>query len=296
MSRRRKNKSEEHINLERWLVSYADFITLLFAFFVVMYSISSVNEGKYRVLSSTLNLAFDQNAVKQEKVLSKEPIPEGLREGKDLAQTPINEEKLPTSPDVVDVKGGVIHDDQAQLNSVANDLDQILAPYIQDDLIKVKRDQAWIEVEMKSGLLFQSGSSNLSVEAVPMVGKLADVFKSIPNMIHVEGHTDDKPINTREFPSNWELSAARAASVVHELMKDGVDPMRMAALAYGEYHPIADNGTEEGRYKNRRVTIILQSQSMARYKGGLESAVGNAAPPNSSNGQPPQLIRLPGQR
>jgi chemotaxis protein MotB len=265
MSRRRKSKDEEHSNLERWLVSYADFITLLFAFFVVMYSISSVNEGKYRVLSTTLNLAFDDKAVQQDKVMAKDPIPEGLREGRDLAQTPINEEQLPTSPDVIDVKGGVIHEDQAQLEKVANDLDQVLAPYIQDDLIKVKRDKAWVEVEMKSGLLFQSGNANLSLEAIPMLGKLANIFKSIPNTVHVEGHTDNKPISTRDFLSNWELSAARAASVVHQLTKEGVDPMRMAAVAYGEYHPIAGNDSEEGRNKNRRVTIVLQSQSMTRY-------------------------------
>jgi len=265
MSRRRKQGDEEHVNLERWLVSYADFITLLFAFFVVMYSISSVNEGKYRVLSDTLSRAFDPRTSAAEKVMAKDVIQEGLREGRDMAKTPIEEKLVPENPDVIQMQGHA-GEDQAQLARVADDLEQVLAPYIQDELINVKRDQAWIEVEMKSGLLFPSGSAILSPEALPMLSKLAAIFREIPNVIHVEGHTDDRPINTREFPSNWELSAARAAGVVHQLMKAGVDPVRMVALSYGEYHPLADNVTEAGRDQNRRVTIVLQAQATARYR------------------------------
>lgn len=287
MSRRRKKGHEEHVNLERWLVSYADFITLLFAFFVVMYSISSVNEGKYRVLSDTLSRAFDPKTSASDKMMAKDIVQEGLRPGRDMAQLPIEEKLVPDNPAVVELKGKV-GDDEAQLDKVADDLDQVLAPYIQDDLINIKRDKAWLEVEMKSGLLFASGSASLSSESVPMLDKLAAIFKDLPNVIHVEGHTDNRPINTREFPSNWELSASRAASVVHQLMKAGVDPMRMAALSYGEYHPLADNSTEEGRYQNRRVTIVLQAQSMARYKLPNDQQAGAVAVPPVPATAPPK--------
>ncbi|NJD07121.1 MAG: flagellar motor protein MotD [Methylococcaceae bacterium] len=278
MSRRRKQGHEEHVNLERWLVSYADFITLLFAFFVVMYSISSVNEGKYRVLSDTLSRAFDPKTSAGDKTMAKDIVQDGLRPGRDMAQLPIDEKLVPDNPAVIE-QNGKPGEDEAQLARVAEELNQVLAPYIQDDLINIKRDKAWLEVEMKSGLLFASGSASLSTESVPMLDKLAAIFKEIPNAIQVEGHTDNRPINTREFPSNWELSAARAASVVHQLMRAGVDPVRMGALSYGEYHPLVDNGSEEGRYQNRRVTIVLQAQSMARYKLPSDSQAGSVPPP-----------------
>jgi chemotaxis protein MotB len=261
---RRKGRHEEHENLERWLVSYADFITLLFAFFVVMYSISSVNEGKYKVLSETLNTAFS-TTTKQLGYIERtaDPIQLGtITQSVDGAELPIVPDKRPSSPDVVDTGGGgSAGEDKAQLQGVADRIERELAPYIQDDVIQLKRHDSWIEVEMKSGLLFPSGRADLSVEVTPMLEKLSDIFKSVQNTIQVEGHTDNKPINTREFPSNWELSAARAASVVHQLMRNGIEPHRMAAIGYGEHHPIQSNDTEDGRYRNRRVTIKLQSKS-----------------------------------
>ena len=259
---RRKSRHEEHENLERWLVSYADFITLLFAFFVVMYSISSVNEGKYKVLSETLNSAFSPDQKQPGFVeRSADPIQIGtVKRSLDASELPIAPEKRPPSPDVIDNRGGQDGDDGAQLQGIADRIERELAPYIQDDLVQLKRQASWIEVEMKSGLLFSSGHSDLSPEAIPMLEKLADIFKAAPNTIQVEGHTDNKPINTREFPSNWELSAARAASVVHQLARDGIEPGRMAAIAYGEHHPIQPNESEDGRYRNRRVTLKLQSR------------------------------------
>jgi chemotaxis protein MotB len=262
---RRRRSEEEHENLERWLVSYADFITLLFAFFVVMYSISSVNEGKYRVLSESLTAAFSEPQKLQHVEKTQNLIQIGeLKRGQALAVNAIVQ--LPEASDSADREGGQQGDDEAQLAEVASQIERVLAPYIQDELIAVKRESRWVEIEMKSGLLFSSGRAELSPESIPMLEKLADIFKTISNAIHVEGHTDNVPINTREFPSNWELSSARAASVVHQLMKDGVEPARMAAVAHGEYHPLADNGTEAGRYKNRRVTIVLQSRGSVRYK------------------------------
>ncbi|MBS1211787.1 MAG: flagellar motor protein MotD [Proteobacteria bacterium] len=277
---RRKHRRDDHENLERWLVSYADFITLLFAFFVVMYSISSVNEGKYKVLSETLNAVFSDSQKAGLLDRSSHPVQIGIvKRSPDRAEIPIAPDQPPSSPEVIDEYGGEGADDLAQMKSLADQMERALAPYIQEDLIELKRQETWIEVEMKSGLLFPSGRSDLVPEAVPVLAKLADIVRTVPNTIHVEGHTDNKPINTREFPSNWELSAARAASVVHELMRDGVEPGRMAAIAYGEHHPIENNDSEDGRYRNRRVTLILQSRTASRFQLPASQAMGNVTAP-----------------
>jgi len=277
---RRKHREEEHPNHERWLVSYADFITLLFAFFVVMYSISSINEGKYRILSNTLNQVFSDQASNPVAKRTLDPIQVGEVERSEH----LLPEQPPPSPSVVDMEGGQSGDEQSELAHASEQIERVLAPYIQDDLIAVKKEKTWVEVEMKSGLLFASGSAELAPTAIPMIDKLADIFHPLDNPINVEGHTDDKPINTPAFPSNWELSAARAASVVHQLMKGGVNPAHMAAIGHGEHHPIADNATEDGRYQNRRVVLIIQSRAMTRYPSANGSLPG--AKPSSVGLQP----------
>jgi len=172
------------------------------------------------------------------------------------------------------------------LDQLGERLKETLSEYIVQDLISVNREGDWIEIDMKSALLFASGSAVLSPEARPVVEKLAAEIRTAPYEIHVEGHTDDKPISTLQFPSNWELSAARAASVVHEFGRQGVDPRRMAALGYGEYQPIGDNKAEDGRYRNRRVVVVLLPASMARHGRSLNDAAdlfkagfNGAAPP-----------------
>lgn len=257
---RRKHSEEEHENLERWLVSYADFITLLFAFFVVMYSISSLNEGKYKVLSQTLSTVFssakNNPAAARQNLIELNPDTNGPELVNVLPEPP----PIPSAPENLE------ESEQSQLDRVANQMKAVLAPYIQDNLIMVKRDELWVELEIKSGLLFSSGSAALSKDSGTLLYKLSEIFKKIDNFIHVEGHTDNIPIATFEFPSNWALSSARSASVVKQLMDYGVKPEHMVALGYGEYHPIADNHTDEGRNKNRRVSIIIMSKQAARYK------------------------------
>lgn len=259
MPRRRRRREEDHENQERWLISYADFITLLFAFFVVMYSISSVNDGKFRILSKSLDEAFTDPA------RSLTPIQVGH-----LARTTMIVDDL-----VLDMKQSVSDQDSneqeeskkvSQLVRISNQIEEVLSPYIEQDLINIKREDLWVEVEMKSGLLFQSGRADLAEESVPFLNKVAEILRHTPNSIQVEGYTDNIPINTLEFPSNWELSAARAASVVHHFSTQGVNPKRMSAIGYGEHQPLADNRFEEGRNKNRRVVLVLMSQSAVRHK------------------------------
>ena len=294
----RARKHEEHENHERWLVSYADFITLLFAFFVVMYSISSVNEGKYRVLSDSLVASFKSTAK------SLKPIQVG-KLVRSPAVTSISMRNVPVVINLPEMpaprhdplrktgqKGG--KDKNRELGKIGDEIQKAMAPLISKGLIKIRRNKFWIEVDIKSNILFFSGRARLSRAAVPVLEKLAQILKPHNNVIHVEGFTDNVPINTEAFPSNWELSAARAASVVHLFTKAGVDPRRLVALGYGEYRPVASNDTEEGRRKNRRVVLVIKadkkSAGMLRSLRGIEGRSGAGGKPDKGGKSRVQVI------
>ncbi len=257
MARRRNH--EEHENHERWLVSYADFITLLFAFFVVMYSISSINEGKYKVLSDTLTGVFNQPD------RSIEPIPVG-------------EERPRTSePDrsLVDEQSSQAPADALQ--SIANTVREAFGDLIEADQLKVRGNELWIEIELSSSLLFSSGDALPNNAAFELIEKIAKILAPYENPVHVEGFTDNLPIQTAQFPTNWELSAARAASIVRMLAMDGVNPARLASVGYGEFQPVADNATAVGRARNRRVVLVVsRNLDIRRSVSGVGSA--NARP------------------
>jgi chemotaxis protein MotB len=251
---------DESDNHERWLVSYADFVTLLFAFFVVMYSISSVNNAKYEKLSEALDGAFSTiHSVRRVN----DPIQVGTQ------PTTIQPIKLdnPTTEEIN--KQRKLNEDilkeRRQLQMVSEQFEDVLQPYIENKLIEVKRNDFWIELEMNSQLLFLSGEAELSTKASPVLRKIAEVIRRMPNVINIEGHTDDVPIDTIEFPSNWDLSSARATTVVREFVRNGISPKRLSAVGYGEFQPVADNNDEAGRNKNRRVVLVLMSQAFARY-------------------------------
>ena len=253
----RKIRYEEEENYDRWLISYADFITLLFAFFVVMYAMSSINEGKYRVLSDSLEAAFDTPPK------SLRPVQIGVDDMSPNLSI-IQLQKQENSQTYTSIEELQKVAESSELAEIEYDFEQAVMPQIEDDLISVKRDELWVEVEINTKLLFASGEAELELDALPVLQKLANVLKKYPNYIQVEGFTDNFPINTFVFPSNWELSAARAASVVHLFMRQGVTPERMVALGFGEYRPIADNATQQGRQKNRRVVLVVLADDKAR--------------------------------
>lgn len=256
MGRRRNHEEPE--NHERWLVSYADFITLLFAFFVVMYSISSLNEGKYKVLSDSLVGVFSQvdRAMK--------PIPIGEERPRtglpDIS--PIDES--PSTSEAID-----------PLQSIMQSMQAAFSELIDSKQITIRGNELWIEIELNSSLLFPSGDALPNDHAFELIEKVAGILAPFDNPIHVEGFTDDLPIKTNKFPTNWELSAARAGSVVRMLAADGVAPSRLAAVGYGEFQPIADNSTAEGRARNRRVILVIsRNLDVRRSVSGVGS--GNA--------------------
>ena len=268
MARRRRKPPEEANNHERWIVSYADFVTLLFAFFVVMYSISSVNEGKYRVLSDSISSAFDPSRdglpIKLSSPL-KPPIVD--RSFLTRAEDPVSvEQKYPDTPAGVQPSAK----DTENLNKISSRVAKSLSPLIDDGQIQLKKNDLWIEIEIKSSILYASGSAWLSTKARPVLRDIAKILQGFDNQVQVEGFTDNVPIDTEAFPSNWELSAARAASVVHLFAQSGVKPSRMSAVGYGEYKPIASNATAEGRSKNRRINIVVLSDAIARTTNRTE--------------------------
>lgn len=251
---RRKKKPEEHVNHERWLVSYADFITLLFAFFVVMYSISSVNEGKYRVLSDTLSDVFQAQPTTSTPIHFDDTASISSRNNNEaLIDLPVpNHDEFLTAAD------------NPELDTLSEEITQAVQTLIDDDLINIKKTDFWLEIDIKSSILFTSGGAELSEDAEDILATIADLLDSYPNDIQVEGFTDNVPINSKQFPSNWELSSSRAASVVHLFEEEGVDPKRMQAIGYGQHRPLADNATIEGRNTNRRVNLVVLGQGDPR--------------------------------
>lgn len=278
----RKKKHEEHENHERWLVSYADFITLLFAFFVVMYSVSSVNEGKYRVLSDSLVAAFRSPAKSLQPIQVGSPARAPHREAISVRQMPAVV-ALPSLPGPRDTSNGAgsmpgasLSDTSlnagkgrnagaalGDLQGIADQIHQAMASLIKEGLIRVRQSSDWVEVEINAEILFSSGSAQLEIGAREILAKLAEVIRPFPHPIHVEGFTDDIPISSTIYPSNWELSAGRAASVVHLFSDMNVAPARMVAVGYGEFRPVEDNATAAGRSRNRRVLVVVRSASAA---------------------------------
>ncbi len=289
----RKKKHEEHENHERWLVSYADFITLLFAFFVVMYSLSAVNEGKFRVLSESLVAAFSSSP----KSLQPVQVGQTLKGPASPVSRldPLKAPPMVVAPDLskpvppalpAPVEPPAITPRMQVIKDMADDIERAMGPLIKADLLLVRRDSLWIEVEIKTSILFPSGSAQLQAQAKPILQKIAEILGKFPNAVHVEGFTDNVPINTLAFPSNWELSAARAASVVHLFMQAGMQPERMAAIGLGEYRPIADNSTEEGRNKNRRVVLVVLADGDANDVLQVShAALRNAKPESAAAGE-----------
>ncbi len=250
---RRRSPIALEVKHDRWLVSYSDFVTLLFAFFVVMYSISQVSEGKYRVLSNTLLEAFSvpESAIN--------PIQVG-DPSRSISPSAIDVE-VPPQDNSADQSEGSANTDWLSIEEQVN---QQFVDLIDDHLLTVNSNELWLELELNSNILFPTASADPSLQAKGIFEEIAGMFSSYNNPVQVEGFTDNVPINNRRFNSNWELSAARAASVVKLLARNGVSPERLSAVGRGEFQPIADNNSADGRAKNRRVVVMISKQAADR--------------------------------
>jgi chemotaxis protein MotB len=234
-----KKKHEEHENHERWLVSYADFITLLFAFFVVMYSISSVNEGKFRTVSESIKAALNP-------VVSPASTSLPFTIGENKAVT--------VKPTIEGAKEPAVRRLRKIMRSL-NDVTQIEIVQLQEltngDLV----------LTLPDAVLFPSGKSTLRPEALSFLQAISEVLIELDRHVRVEGHTDNVPSSTVQFPSNWELSATRAVTVVRVLSEQyGVPANHLTAVGYADSRSLTDNLTPENRAKNRRVEIVVQER------------------------------------
>jgi chemotaxis protein MotB len=267
----RRKKHEEHVNAEAWAIPYGDLVTLLFALFTVMYAMSSVNEGKFRILSDSMIAAFNgaPKTLRPVNLGEKEPGKGGEKPLVGITPTALIKIDERSTPD-----GNLVPRDPTRNESVHNadlpgalirmqrQVQDAMQSLIDAKLVTVRRENMWLEIEINADILFPSGSGDFTTAAEPVLDKLAEVLKPFPNPIRVEGHTDDRPIKTAQFPSNWELSAARAASVVHQFTRQGVDPLRLEIVGFGQFHPRQPNDTNEGRNANRRVVILVLEEVM----------------------------------
>lgn len=221
---RRRRRHQDHENVDRWMVSYADFVTLLFAFFTTMYALSHLDLGKVEMFAGSVRSAFSVNKV-------------------DRSNTKLIEGIAPVSPDVVGIE---------------SELQEVLDPLAEKKDITLRRDPRGLIVSMDSAMLFDTGSAELKPQAKKALDAVASVLQGHSQPVTVEGHTDDVPIHSERYPSNWELSTMRATNVLRYLTDFyGLPPGRFSAAGYGEQRPVAPNITLEGRGKNRRVDIVI---------------------------------------
>jgi chemotaxis protein MotB len=227
--RKRRKAEEEHDNVERWMVSYADFVTLLFCFFTAMYAISNVDNNKLGKFVRSMREAFNASPLNTKAFSVIEDIP--LMPPLDMATEARVKDEMASL--ISQSKGG----------------------------IEIKRDERGVIISMMDKFLFESGSAQLKESSRTVVDAAASALKKFPNMIRIEGHTDNVHISNKEFRSNWQLSSMRAINVAEYFIKvQGISPERISATGYAEYKPIAPNDTPEGRAKNRRVDIVILSE------------------------------------
>lgn len=243
MSRKTRHN---HVNHERWLVSYADFITLLFAFFVVMFASSRQDHTKVKQVESSIRQAFQSMGV----------FPSDSHQPNLSSATLVPPESVAmvTLGDDVTSLPGVMED----LNNMKRRMEHALAPQIADGTVAVTLGRGGLLISLRDVGFFESGSAVPKASSIPTLGIIGRGIAGVPYNVRIEGHTDDVPISNSQYPSNWELSTARATELTRLFIEeDRVQPARLSAAGYAQYHPIASNLTEEGRSRNRRVDIIV---------------------------------------
>ncbi len=238
MSRKKKH---EHVNHERWLVSYADFITLLFAFFVVLFSAGQADKKKQAKMATSIQQAFRQNGIfdAHTKLPPLTDAPGATAAG-DAAPLAI---PMP--------------DTEAEMAKVKQRLAEAVGREIGNGMIVIREDKGGLTISLNEAGFFDSGSAEVRAEALGVLDRIATALPAAG--LRVEGHTDNVPIATTQYASNWELSSARASTIARLLLRnEHVKAERLSVAGYAEFHPVADNSTAEGRSKNRRVDLVVE--------------------------------------
>lgn len=266
MARKNQEVEPEKDNAERWLLTYADLITLLMIFFVVLYSMSKIDADKFRAIADSLNKALGGGTPSKVE-LSNSPM------GPSLFQTGHAQTKatVPGQTDKPDntanseyagqndnLGSGNVEQENLTIEGIKARLDKFAADNGFEAKLVSSIEERGLVVSIQDTLLFDSGSAVITPKAREVLNKISTVLASAPNYIKVEGHTDNLPIHTPQFPSNWELSVLRATNVVQIMATDGgINPDRLSATGYGEYRPVAANNSDAGRARNRRVDLVI---------------------------------------
>jgi len=267
MSRRKKKHA--HVSHERWLVSYADFITLLFAFFVVLYSTSQMDKKKLVRVSAAIQGAFQQLGVfagsTQGSEVRIEAAPAGFGQ--------VNSLDSGLMTDSMHNTGAGSGGQGLDLVKLKKDLEEALGDQIKRHEIDMRVTPEGLVVSLSEVGFFNSGDAELLADGQSTLTRIAQILNDKGFMVRVEGHTDDMPIHNARFRSNWELSTARATQVVSLLVeRHGFDPRQISAAGYSQYRPVASNDTEEGRKMNRRVDLVIVAGPAT--KGSSEKSMG----------------------
>ena len=251
---RKRKRTDQHENIERWLVSYADMLTVLLIFFIVLYAMSQIDASKFERLRLSLAEQFNSpylinlgqpGPAAGEDVL--DPTYDDLENP--LTKNPEGDPLTDTSPAEA---GEKMNDDQA-VQALYSQLQSFIQDNQLQNQINLVNKPEGISLSFQEVLLFDTGKAEMKPEGQAHLKSIVDMIKQVPNAISIEGHADKRPIRTKEFPSNWELASARALTVLHFMEKQGVNPARLRAVAYGEYQPLS----EEDLQRNRRVDLIV---------------------------------------
>jgi chemotaxis protein MotB len=250
---RTRPRYDPHVHRDRWLVSYADFITLLFAFFTTMYAISNVDKNKLSDMVDSMRTAFD---------------------AKKMQQPPHN------SPRPQNVAA---HENPGALDELKDRLSQKLQAQITGGQVGLEVDPRGLVITIREAGVFAVGSADLQPSARAVLAEVADAMKDVDNPVRVEGHTDDVPIHTSRFQSNWELSTSRATTVIAFFVQErGLLPTRFSAAGYGEFHPRAANDSEGARAQNRRVDIVILNDATRKAEEPATAAMRTPTPAEAS--------------
>jgi len=265
--RRQRRHTIEHDNVHRWLVSYADYMTLMFALFVVLYAMAMVNEKPFESITESFGRVFQ----------AYEDNTKNLGHGDSvlMVNTSKTNKKLygngildVAGPEVLDNEQSLsnISDEQVgnNLSSLEKELHTALYELVESGFAQLQIDGDWLEIELNSGLLFPSGSSSATHSAEAILAVIYEVIGEASNFIRVRGYTDNQAINNEIYSSNWELSVFRATAILRVLEKQGLNPGRMAIEGYGQYYPSSDNLTAEGRARNRKVVVAISKYGLEK--------------------------------
>jgi chemotaxis protein MotB len=286
-----RQREEKKPNHERWIISYADFTTLLLATFVVMYAVSTINSSKFQQMSEAFSTVF----VGRHETIKDAGMAAPHKAPFDNMPRPVHTPIITLDPQIKKLPPALrqrVEQQAERLNDAFTNLSTLLSGMISKGEVKVSLQSLGVVIDVNAVVLFETAKADLTPGALTLIEQIAGVLRSLGYRIQINGFTDNAQIHTAQFDSNWDLSAARAISVLKRFVVDGIDPTLLVGAGYGEYHPVASNATAEGMAQNRRVSIVAVAPF--EDQDTLHTAVVGAALPDSgAHNRPSPAIVAP---